>query len=339
MPLFECPDEELEKTYYFRWWTYRKQIKKSPDGFVVTEFLPPVDWAGKHNTISCAAAHHLYEGRWLGDQQILDDYSVFWFRKGGEPRRYSFWVADSLWARYLVTGESAVARELLPDLVKNYEEWEKGHRDPNGLFWQVDDRDGMEVSISGALNPKGYRATINSYMFGDALAISKIAALTGQNELARRFQAKAEELQRLVQEQLWDAEAQFFKVRPRNQDSKLSDARELHGYTPWYFNLPDAAKSGAWKELMNPAGFYAPFGPTTAEQRHPGFAISYKGHECQWNGPSWPYATAVTLTALANLLNNYEQTAISRNDYLQMLKIYSQSHRLAPGRRTGCALD
>ena len=26
IPFFECPDKELEKTYYFRWWTYRKHI-------------------------------------------------------------------------------------------------------------------------------------------------------------------------------------------------------------------------------------------------------------------------------------------------------------------------
>ena len=37
IPFFECPDKELEKTYYFRWWTYRKHIKKTPDGFVITE--------------------------------------------------------------------------------------------------------------------------------------------------------------------------------------------------------------------------------------------------------------------------------------------------------------
>ena len=24
IPFFECPDKELEKSYYFRWWTYRK---------------------------------------------------------------------------------------------------------------------------------------------------------------------------------------------------------------------------------------------------------------------------------------------------------------------------
>ena len=57
---------------------------------------------------------------------------------------------------------------------------------------------------------------------------------------------------------------------------------------------------------MDPQGFQAPFGPTTAERRHPGFAVSYEGHECQWNGPSWPFATSVTLTALANVLNDYD---------------------------------
>lgn len=44
IPLFECPDETLEKIYYFRWWTYRKHIKRTPDGYLVTEFLPDVPW-------------------------------------------------------------------------------------------------------------------------------------------------------------------------------------------------------------------------------------------------------------------------------------------------------
>ncbi len=103
IPLFECPDKDIETTYYFRWWTYRKHIKQTPDGFIITEFLPDVPWAGKDDSISCAAGHHFYEGRWLADPKFLDDYARFWFRKGGEPRRYSFWAADSMWARYLVS--------------------------------------------------------------------------------------------------------------------------------------------------------------------------------------------------------------------------------------------
>jgi predicted GH43/DUF377 family glycosyl hydrolase len=79
---------------------------------------------------------------------------------------------------------------------------------------------------------------------------------------------------------------------------------------------------------MDPQGFFAPFGPTTAEQRHPKYSLAYSGHECQWNGPSWPFSTAVTLTGLANLLNGPLQDAIGAKDYFELLKIYTKSHRL-----------
>ncbi len=119
------------------------------------------------------------------------------------------------------------------------------------------------------------------------MAIAQIAELSGQAEVARAWREKAASLKELVEKKLWDPEAQFFKVLPRDKKT-LADVRELHGYTPWYFNLPEANKSVAWRQIMDPKGFYAPFGPTTAEQRHPGFTVAYQGHECQWNGPSWP---------------------------------------------------
>jgi len=42
IPFFECPDKDIEEIYYFRWWTYRKHIKETPEGFIITEFLPDV---------------------------------------------------------------------------------------------------------------------------------------------------------------------------------------------------------------------------------------------------------------------------------------------------------
>jgi predicted GH43/DUF377 family glycosyl hydrolase len=324
VPLFDCPDKQLQETYYFRWWTYRKHIKQTADGFVVSEFVPAVRWAGKYNTISCAAGHHFYEGRWLADPRYLDNYAGFWFRKGGEPRRYSFWAADALWNRYLVSGDKHLLVELLPDLEVNYEAWEETHRDSNGLFWQKDDRDGMEVSIGGS----GYRATINSYMYGDAMAIARIAELAGQQQTAERYCQKAATIKRLVEEKLWDPQAGVFKVAARGEPLRLADVRELHGYTPWYFHLPDPAMAVAWKQVIDAEGFYAPYGLTTAERRHPKFALSYEGHECQWNGPSWPYSTTVTLTAMANLLNDGSQEVVSRHDYFKLLTIYAHSQRL-----------
>ena len=328
IPLFACPDEDIKRTYYFRWWTYRKHLKQTPDGWVITEFLPKVSWSGKHNTINCPAGHHFYEGRWLRDAKYLNDYATFWFRKGGSPRAYSFWAADALYANFLVQHDEGQVTGLLDDLVKNYQAWEKAQRMSDGLFWQIDDRDGMEVSIGGS----GRRATINSYMFGDAQAIAQIAKLAGKQEIAAAYEEKAAQLRKLVEEKLWDPEAKFFKTQPKSaqHDAPLVKVRELHGYTPWYFHLPERGKGYevAWQQLLDPQGFLAPFGPTTAEQRHPEFRLSYEGHECQWNGPSWPFATAVTLTAMANVLNDYEQDAIGKADYFQSLKTYTRSHHL-----------
>jgi glycerophosphoryl diester phosphodiesterase len=331
IPLFECPDADFERTWYFRWWTYRKHVKKTPDGYVITEFLPKVSWSGKHNTINCPAAHHFYEGRWLRNPQYLDDYATFWLRKGGSLRSYSFWIADAYYSRNLVSPNADFLVDLLPDLVKNYEAWKAGwdwhgfhigQRD-NGLFATIDDRDGGEVSIGG----HGFRPTLNSFMYGDAKAIAAISRLAGDAEQARRFDARADAIKRLVQERLWDEQAQFFKVLPE-AGAPLQDVRELYGYTPWYFNLPDPGYEAGWKELMDPRGFHAAYGPTFAEQRHPQFKVSYEGHECQWNGPSWPLATCSVLTALANLLNNYQQDVIGKQAYFDTLSIYTRSHQL-----------
>ena len=64
-------------------------------------------------------------------------------------------------------------------------------------------------------------------------------------------------------------------------------------------------------------------------------AIAESGGDCQWNGPSWPFATTITLNALANLLHQGPQRAITIGDDFRTCMIYARSHRLglADGRR------
>ena len=40
IPLIDCPEKTLEEIYYFRWWVFRKHIKQTEDGWVITEFCP-----------------------------------------------------------------------------------------------------------------------------------------------------------------------------------------------------------------------------------------------------------------------------------------------------------
>jgi hypothetical protein len=327
IPWFDCSDKKIQEIYYFRWWTYRKHLKQTPAGYIITEFLPSVPWGGKFNSISCAAGHHIDEGRWLHNRRYLDDYIRFWFRGGGNPRQYSCWLAQAVFQRYQLSGDGAFTVDLLPDLVNNFHGWEKDRFDPSiGLFWQEDGQDGMEVSIGGS----GFRAPLNSYMIGEAAAIAAIAKMAGNEKQAEAFAQKAQQIRERMEAVLWDQTAGFFKVLPRTPGAKLADVRELHGYSPWFSYLPEARFDVAWKQLMDPKGFYAAFGPTTAEQRCPKFAVSYTGHECQWNGPSWPYSTSVTLTALANLLNVRPQTEPGAEGFFDTLKIYTKSqHRLS----------
>ena len=235
IPFFECPDKSFEQIYYFRWWTFRKHLKKTPDGFVFTEFLDKVGHSGKYNTISCALGHHIYEGTWLHNKRYIDDYTRFWYagHEGGlQPHlhKYSNWGTWALYRRYLVNQDKKFITSLLDSFIRDYEAWDKEHGLENGLFWQYDVRDGMEESISGSRKVKNARPTLNSYMYANAIAISKVAELTGKKDIAVEYTQKAERLKSLIHKLLWDKGAKFFKVRHPN--GELADVREEIGFIP-----------------------------------------------------------------------------------------------------------
>ncbi len=329
IPWLDVPDKELEEVYYFRWYSFQKHVKRTPGGFVIDEFEDDVPWAGKYNTISAAAGHHIREARWLRDSKYAEDYANFWFSPGAEPRRYSFWAADSVYQLFLATANKQLAVILLPGLQENYEKWEQTHQDPNGLYWQIDDRDGMEFSIGGS----GYRPTINSYMYGDAIAIARIAGLAGRADVSAEYQQRADHLRQLIEIQLWNPNDNFYETVPRNGAAGWAGVRELVGYIPWYFETPSAGHAIAWKQLLDTKGFAGRYGPTTAERRSPRFMFK-NPHECLWNGPSWPFATTQTLVALANLLDDSQQSVMTSSDYFQLLNAYTRAqHIRAPDGR------
>ncbi len=82
---------------------------------------------------------------------------------------------------------------------------------------------------------------------------------------------------------------------------------------------------------MDEKGFSAPYGLTTAERRHPEFRTHGVG-KCEWDGAIWPFASAQTLTAMANFMNNYPQTVLTDSVYFHHMERYveSQHHRGRP---------
>ena len=334
IPLFDCPDSAIQEVYYYRWWAFRKHLKQTPDGFIFTEFITQMNHGGKYNAISSALGHHIYEGRWLLNQDYINDYIKFWLYvdpawKVQRFHAFSSWIDNAVYNRYLVNMDKPFIGKILPALDKDYRKWESEKMNPDQTFWQYDVRDAMEESISGGRKVKNVRPTINSYMYGNAKALVEMARMFDNDTLVRRYKKKAAFLRKFVNDKLWDDTASFYKVQ--YEKGGLCDAREAIGFIPWYFNLPrDKAKyADQWRSLTDPAGFNAPWGITTAERRHPLFRTHGSGHGCEWDGAVWPFATTQTLKGLSNLLNNYEhQDGMSRKVFYDELHKYAMSHQM-----------
>lgn len=319
-PEFSSSSDVLDEIYRYRETVFQKHIREIPGGHVITEFYPPVPWAGLYNTISCAASHHIRDGRWLTDPTPVCEYARFWLRPEAPTRVYSFPLADSVTELTKVTGDMSFADELYEGLRDNYEEWCKSHRRKNRMFYQNDGYDGMEYSVSGS----GLRPTVNSYMFADARALSEIAARTGRTEDAEYFDSETAFLRQAINSMLWNPRHGFYETA--YEDGSCSDVREQIGFVPWIYGIPPEGedREKAFGQLWDENGFYGVYGPTTAERRSSGFMKEFD-HECLWNGPSWPFATTQTLSAMITLLQNYEQNAVADEDFMRLLTIYAKS--------------
>ena len=337
IPVIDIPDKTIEEIYYFRWWVFRKHIRNTEDGYVITEFLPPVPWAGKHNTIVAAAGHHVSEAKWLKcGEKVTKDYLKFWFDEKSNTYLYSSWIIYSAYELCKHTGDFSFGIENLDLFINYYEKMEAEHKTECGLFWSIDNNDGMEFSISGVSEEmekqEGIRPTLNSYMAANAYAVKEFAKMAGREDVIELYEKKYIELKEKMTDILWDGE--FYKAihTPKNfKNPKIKDllpsrnAKELLGYIPWCFNLAPEGFEKAFYELKKEDGFKCEYGLTTAEQRHPRFLYEAK-HECFWNGYIWPFATTQVLNAVLNLLDNYNQDVIDKDDFYDILNTYAKSH-------------
>lgn len=340
IPLFDCPQDNFRQMYYYRWWTLRKHIEETPQGWGVTEFLVQRSYSDKYNLIACAIGHHTYEMRWLHDPQYLQQYLTLWYTGNeGAPMAklhgFSSWASDAVYNAWMVNGDTGFMQFMYPLLKTDYAFWEKDKRTEDGMFWQRDVSDGMEESASGARDRSIHnrRPTINSYMYGNAKALSAMAALFDEPAAKALYAAKADTLRRLIQKNLWNAEHEFFETQ--RPDGTPAGVREAIGFIPWYFNLPqedNRTYDAAWLQVLENQGFNAPYGLTTCEMRSPLFRT--RGCcNCEWDGAVWPFASAQTLTGMANFLNNYPgQTTAADSTYFMHLEKYveSQYHRGRP---------
>jgi hypothetical protein len=274
---------------------------------------------------------------------------------GGNNRNFSESIADASYAQYLVTGDKKFGVSHLTAMEGIFDKWKDHYDQSKGLYFIAPIADATEYSIasidaSGGRDGFGggdaFRPSINSFMYGNALAISSLAKLSGDSDAEKLYADKAQAIKNTVETQLWSKQFGHFidRFKADNQYVHYWDpirGRELVGYLPWAFNLPSDTPefAASWTHLLDSNGFASKVGFRTVEPSYQYYMIQYryawedgiKKPECEWNGPVWPFDNTYVLTAMANLLDNYHQSIITKDDYVRLLKQYAHLHYGADG--------
>ena len=367
IPFLEIDDPAIQQIYYYRWKLYRAHIREiGPQGTTVLEFLPNVPWARQPFTdLNDSASFHITEGRWLRSPTTINNLIDHLYTGGANDRHFSESIAAATNSSTLVTGDPTPALRQLDAMQSIYNGWDD-HFDPTrNLYWIEPLLDATEYTISsidasgagftntpstgqnhnGFTGGFAFRPSINSYQYANALAIARLATLANKPDLALDYTQRANRLRAAVLQQLWNPTLQHFTDRyqrstPHVTAGDFIRGRELVGYTPWLYELPpttqDAPYNTAWQHLLSPSELAGPLGLRTVEPTYPKYLQQYRYDaptgqpECQWNGPSWPFQTSQALTALANLLDDYPATTLTKSDYLHLLRQYTQQHFLTP---------
>jgi hypothetical protein len=352
IPFFECSDPEITQVYYYRWQLYKSHIRDLGDrGFIVTEFLNDVGWAkAPYQSLNDATAFHIREGRWLKDRRFVNDYIDYMYTGGGNDRHFSEAIANAVYAHFLVNGDRAFATKHLDVMQHDFHLWDDHYDFSKDLYFIEPILDATEYSIAsmdasggrdGFLGGDAFRPTINSFMFANAVAISKLAALAGDQGTAGYFAKTAESVRESVERNLWNEQMTHFvdRFKANNRFVHYWDfirGRELAGYVPWYFDLPDNDPkfAASWRHLLSSDEFAGPYGLRTVEPSYQYYMVQHRYDgptgqpECQWNGPCWPFDTTLVLGGMANLLNDYSQDVVHAGDYVRLLKQYAHQHYL-----------
>lgn len=350
IPYIDIPDKSIQDTYYYRWSSLARHLRYSiaGAGYVLTEFVQPVSYENTFSTIDAAAGHQIDEARWLRSKFYTDDYARFWTRGPGNTLAFTHWILDAIHHKSEVDGNTAFLTSQLQGMLRLWHLWDFTFDPAYGLYYYTTIADAQELSLpgyvvsNGGLNnitlllvgPDTYRPSHNSYMIANARAIARTAQLAGNTALAHEFMSIADKLEAAMFDHLWSQDLQFFVdvIRPGNSSLGRRGAvqgREEIGLFPFRFGIGLSPKYTipSLRQLFEPEGFSAKYGPTTLERRndfHDGSKPT--SYCCYWNGQSWPFSTAHALKSLAAIYRA-DNSSTTAEQYFKTVSVYSTTQR------------
>ncbi|GAB7358550.1 hypothetical protein MBLNU230_g2612t1 [Neophaeotheca triangularis] len=340
IPFIDIPDQLMQDVYYYRTSVVKRHQNwiHEGHGWMMSEFIQPVGWAAKYQSVPVSISHHILETRWLRDTNVAKNMIELYARGGVEPLTgitYTHFVHRAAQEHAYVTGDARFFADQMEGLINIYNLWNTTRDNETGLYHRNPLQDAQEYSLPGfmvggpgggpvqqwndfglsaeegggndydviLLGPETYRPNFNAYMVSGARAIAEAASLNGNDSLAETWHAYAGDLESRMEDQLYSQDLNFWIDRVWDINLPIEDY-QLIGFYPYRLGIEHSESMIRGLEAsLTPEIFLAEFGPTTLSQSNPYFWGEDKQTSwcCAWNGMSWPYSTSLYLSTLAGI--------------------------------------
>lgn len=361
---FACSDPLIEKMYYHRWYNVKKNSMNPHLGALKHRAFSEGRWTSDWyaNVISYGAGHQIRESRWLRDPSYAWGHLQTWTEnerpdgifpshitpKGQQGGQYTDWIGSTAWDAYLVHPDKRLLAKVADPVARNAEGWKKvyGWNDSpllvvdshwwTGMEWQPSFFSFSDYQTGGGAGTAPDKMTplsrvdLTAYNFGNAQNSARIYSALGRTADAARMRQLADATRDAVLKEMWNPETNWFQSL-RASDEAKAPAKEIIGLYPFYFDLPPAGKGyeAAWKTALDPDLFWTKWPLASAAKDCPaysqtGWPVGPGGSGCMWNGPSWPHANSIVLTAMANTLRHYEHGVLSKEKLYDLFASFTR---------------
>jgi hypothetical protein len=311
------------------------------------------------NAISYGAGHQIRECRWLRDPLYARDLLTTWCENerdnGIFPNfirpdeigngQYTDWIASTAWDVHCVAPDLDKLREWADALKRNVDGWLKVYDPDNDGLLLVDSHwwTGMEWQPSffyfhdfdkDKQDQKLERVDLTAYVYGDAKNLSRVLDAIGDKEGAAHYAGIADTIAKVVEKVMWDPETKFiYSVEPN--EHKKAMVKEVVGVYPFYFSMfpADTPCVTAWSSLLDPEEFWTDWPVASASKKCPAYSqdITFHGKDvggCMWNGPTWPHANSIVLSAMAATLRDFPESPLKVEDFHKLLRSFTMAQFL-----------
>lgn len=365
VPELRTDRQEILKAYYYRWFVVYKNTytpgKIIPDHFVKGRAVYESSFGGWYGCpIGLPVGMQVEETKWMKDKTTAREHLENWERGGGCYQNYIQFTPMAAWHFYEMNGDRQWLKGGYP-VFKRYTfarldlnnprqfpvttgSWGTG-AEYQPSFYQYthvawDWRNDVEMAgkTGGELWPL-YRLDEIVFTIGNVHACERMAEELGEAEEQKAFSRFKMEMLTALKETFWNEERGMFLDVDVKTGRQCDRAACYDSFAPFLWNLISGNKYDASiGKLLDDKMFWGMFPITTVEKTCPMFwadncitgpceasKTTPHSYGCCWNGPVWPFADTLALTALGDVARRRREY---QKHWLAFFEKYTNLHFL-----------